>query len=254
MIEIILSSFNQLFNAIDIFLNTRDLTLGAILAGLAPFIVIYIKISKEKEKKARSLLIERRQLQIAFNVNEILEALKVESKWSIQEIESTHMVLPNLKKFVLLSQVVIILRRKKLMERLKSRKFWLTILAAMVPAINKEFGIDLDPLLVVAIMSSIMGGVAALAHVDAKKILAGLINTKVTVKGIEAAFTTFQEAIPYLKEIHADINKLLEDVKKDDASQAFKDAMQAYAQIKPILDSLKHPEPLAVIVEDKVAS
>lgn len=62
MIEIILESFSSLIRSIDIFLKTKDLTLGAILAGLAPLIVIWVKISKEKEKKIQRELVERRQL------------------------------------------------------------------------------------------------------------------------------------------------------------------------------------------------
>lgn len=176
MIEIILSSFNQLFNAIDIFLNSRDLTLGAILAGLAPFIVIYIKISKEKEKKIQRKLVERRQMQIAFNINEIMEALKVESKWSIEEIGSTHTVLPSLKKRFLSLQAVTILRRVKMKQyllKLTSRRFLLAILAVIIPVINQEFGIDLNTATIIAIIGGLASFIIGESHVDAKKIASG---------------------------------------------------------------------------------
>jgi hypothetical protein len=250
MIEIILESFNSLFKAIDIFLSTRDLTLGAILAGVSPFVVIWYKISREKEKKARSLLIERRQLQIAFNVNELLEALKVESKWSLQEITSSHEDPQSSKKSFLLSRVVTILRRKKFMGKLKSRKFWLTIAAALIPVINKEFNINLDLGSIVAIMTAIMSGVAALAHVDAKKVIASIAKTPPNV----LADMTFKEAIPIIQTVHNGINNLLKDAKLNDGSQAFKDAVQAYSIIMSIIEANKHPEPLPTIPDEQVSA
>lgn len=179
IIQIILESINSLLKGLDIFLQSKDLTVGAILALVAPFVVIWMKISNEKGKKAKQLLIERRQMQIAFNLNEIMEAMKVESKWSIQEIESTHTVLPSLKRFVLLSQAVTILRRKKVMEKLKSRKLWLALLGAIIPVLNVELGLDLDAGTIWTIVASIIAGIAGLAHVDAKRVAKDNVVTKI---------------------------------------------------------------------------
>ncbi len=183
MLEIILGSFSQLFHAIEIFLESKDLTLGAILAGVSPFIVLWIKISNEKGKKAKQMLIERRQLQIAFNVNEILEALKVESKWSIQEIESTHTDLRNSKRLRSLLRVVTILRRKKTMERLKSRKLWITVVSAALLVIKEGFDIQVDSETVLAFAGIVITAILGLAHVDAKKVESGVIDVKPTING-----------------------------------------------------------------------
>lgn len=128
-----------------------------------------------------------------------------------------------------------------------SKKLTALILGAAVAALNKKFNLDLTPNELLGFLIIVGSYIIGQSHVDAKKVVAGIKDSPLLKMG-------FNDAKPTLHEIHLGINKLLDDVKKDDGSQAFKDAMQAYAQIKPILDALKHPEPLAVIVEDKVAS
>lgn len=215
------------------------------------FLTLYAVYRKER----RNLRLDQRDAAMFHNLKIIMEELGRGDEW-IGQVKISNWDHPNYKKlFSSLHKETQQGNKKRriIMEKLKSRKLWLTLLGVIIPVLNVEFGINLDAGTIWTISATIIAGVIALAHVDAKKILAGLVHTKVTVKGLEVAFTTFQQAIPYLKEIHSDINKLLENVKKDDGSQAFKDAMQAYAQIKPILDSLKHPDPVAVIVEDEVS-
>jgi hypothetical protein len=154
------------------------------------------------------------------------------------------------KRFFLLLQAVKIQRRKKLMDKLKSRKFWLTILAALIPVINKEFNINLDLGSIVAIMTAIMSGVAALAHVDAKKVIASIAKTPPNV----LIDMTFKEAIPIIQTVHNGINNLLKDAKLNDGSQAFKDAVQAYSIIMSIIEANKHPEPLPSVHDEQVSA
>jgi hypothetical protein len=202
-------------------------------------------------KERRNTLLNRRDAANFANQKEVMIALGVGDKWKDGPKHGLlQMDLPILRRFFLLSRKETILRRKNLMERLKSRKFWLTILAALIPTINKEFNINLDLGSIIAIMTAIMSGVAALAHVDAKKVVATIAKTSPNV----LIDMTFKEAIPILKTIHDGVNDLLIDVKKDDNSQAFKDALRAYSAIMAIIEANKHPEPIAVIVEDKVSA
>jgi hypothetical protein len=157
------------------------------------------------------------------------------------------------KRFFLLLQTISNRKRRMIfMEKLKSRKFWLTILAALIPIINTEFNINLDLGSIIAIMTAIMSGVGFLAHVDAKKVLANIVHPSkpiLTVANAELAYTTFKEAVPYIKVVHDGVNKLLEDVKRDDGSQSFKDALQAYNAIMAIIEANKHPEPVVIVAE-----
>lgn len=172
MSDIVLESFNSLIRSIQIFLNSKDLTIGAILAGLSPFVVIWIKLNREKEKKARSALIERRQMQIAFNVNEIMEKLGVVSSWSLQEIGSTTTDLQNSKKsFSLLRRVMKLerRRRKKIMERLKSRKLWITVISAVLLVLKEGLDIDVDSEVVLGFAGIVISAILGFAHVDGKR-------------------------------------------------------------------------------------
>jgi hypothetical protein len=190
ILEIIFESFGDLFKGFDAFLKTKDLTIGAILAWIAPFILIWIKISKEKEKRSRSILVERRQLQIAFNVNEIMEKLGVESKWSIQEIGSTHTVQRNSKPWLTIFTKVIQKmkslyprRKKKMKSKLLSRKLWMAIFGALLPVINQEFNLGLNTDTIIASAGAIVAYIIGQAHVDAKTAQNGgasNVNTKPT--------------------------------------------------------------------------
>lgn len=175
MIDIVLDSFNSLIRSIQIFLTTKDLTVGAILAGLSPFIVIWIKLNREKEKKARSALIERRQMQIAFNVNEIMEALKVESKWSLQEIGSTTTGPQNSKKlFSSLRRVMKLgsLRRNKRMNFLKSnlsKKLTMVIVTTLLIALNEKLSLGMSQETIFTLAGMVAAYVVGQSAVDAKK-------------------------------------------------------------------------------------
>lgn len=190
ILAIILESWSSIWHSVDLFLQSQQLTVGAILTGMVPFFVIWNKISKEKEKKARAqrveirqLAIENRQQRIESKIDDLMHHSGVESTWNLQEIESTHMVHPNLKKFVLLSQAVTILRRKKLMDKLKSRKLWMAIFGALLPIINEEFNLGLNADTVIASVVAIVGYVLGQAHVDAKKVESGVVDAKPTIDG-----------------------------------------------------------------------
>ncbi len=248
ILAVIFENWVSLWKSVNTIMQSKELSFGSVIALFAPFFIIWVKVSKEKEKKARAKLIERRQMQIAFNINELMEKLGVDSKWNLQEIGSTRMVQPKSKLWFLFSQVVTIQRRIKIMQKLYSRKFWLTILAALIPVINKEFDINLDLPTMIMIVTALMSGVAALAHVDAKKVLATIKrDTQTIVQRVEAdPLMTYEQIMSTVKSINADINAILRDIQKKDGSDAYKNAVSAYLTIAQTLDSLKEPLPLEV--------
>lgn len=55
------------------------------------------------------------------------------------------------------------------MERLKSRKFWLAIIGALIPVINDQFGLNLDENTILAIIGLFGVAIVGFAHEDGKK-------------------------------------------------------------------------------------
>lgn len=58
-------------------------------------------------------------------------------------------------------------RRKKIMERLKSRKLWMAIFGALLPIINEQFNLGLNTDTVIASVGAIIMYILGQAHVDA---------------------------------------------------------------------------------------
>jgi uncharacterized membrane protein len=52
------------------------------------------------------------------------------------------------------------------MEKLKSRKFWVAIVGALVPVISEAFGLDLDPEAIMSIAGIVIGYVLGQGYVD----------------------------------------------------------------------------------------
>jgi hypothetical protein len=73
------------------------------------------------------------------------------------------------KRFFSLLQTIKIQRRKKYMEKLKSRKLWMAIFGALLPIINEEFGLGLNTETIIASVGAIVVYIAGQAHVDSKK-------------------------------------------------------------------------------------
>ena len=59
----------------------------------------------------------------------------------------------------------------KFIELLKSRKFWLSVVAALVPILNSVFELNLDVATVSQIVVSILAAVFGLALTDAANIM-----------------------------------------------------------------------------------
>jgi uncharacterized membrane protein len=60
-------------------------------------------------------------------------------------------------------------RNNKMKEILLSKKFWLAIIGAIIPVVNKEFNINLDENTIFAVLGVIISAILGIAHVDGKK-------------------------------------------------------------------------------------
>ena len=60
----------------------------------------------------------------------------------------------------------------KVLETIKSRKFWAAIIAALIPVLNKELNLNLDTTTVLEVVGVITAWILAQAHVDNAKIIA----------------------------------------------------------------------------------
>ena len=60
----------------------------------------------------------------------------------------------------------------KITEMLKSRKFYAALVAAIIPVLNQELGLHLDPLVITTTVGAIIAWVLGQAHVDNAKIMA----------------------------------------------------------------------------------
>lgn len=58
------------------------------------------------------------------------------------------------------------------MEKIKSRKLWITVLAGALVAFGEQFGIDLDPEQLIAIAGMVLAYVGSQAVVDRGKVVA----------------------------------------------------------------------------------
>jgi len=59
---------------------------------------------------------------------------------------------------------------EKLMETVKSRKFWFALVAAVVPVLNEQLGWNLDTTTVLGIVGSIIAWILGEAYMDGAKI------------------------------------------------------------------------------------
>jgi hypothetical protein len=256
MIEIILDSVSSLLKAIGVILKSKDLTLGAIIVFISPFVGLWIKISREKDKKKQSKLIERRQMQIAFNVNEILEALKVESKWSLQEIGSTNTVQKKFKQSLLTSCKAILKKkfnyqRRKNMNALKSnlsKKLLALLVGAGVAALNKKYNLQLSDTEIYAILATVLGYIIGQSHVDGKRAIAAAttaVSTAVQASIIpnspDVSNLSYNDMIPYINSVNTALTQCFQDMKSGRMNDATKDAMALYLKVHSLIEANKTP-------------
>ena len=57
------------------------------------------------------------------------------------------------------------------MEKLASRKLWITIVAGLIVTIGQQFGIELDPASLIALGGTVMAYVFGQAQIDKQKVI-----------------------------------------------------------------------------------
>lgn len=134
-----------------------------------------------------------------------------------------------------------------------SKKLLAILVGIGVTALNSKFNLQISEKDIYILFAGIIAYILGQSHVDAKKVIANSIHAVSEVvqtsTGITAD-TTYKDLFPTIKTVHEGINKLLADVQKNDASQAFKDAAGAYLSIMDIIKSIEQPEPLPEIQQE----
>lgn len=88
------------------------------------------------------------------------------------------------------------------MEKLASRKLWITIVAGLLVTLGQRFGIELDPATLIALGGTVAAYVLGQAQIDKSKVKAEIDAGLATVVGNANA-------------IIASLNAELEEMKKD---------------------------------------
>lgn len=138
------------------------------------------------------------------------------------------------------------------MKHLKSQKLWLALLGAIIPVINVEFGLNLDSTTIIVMVSSIIAGIAGIAHVDAKTASAAVKAVKVNLTADPNL--TYKDLVKTVNTVHTAITEILGDLQKNDNSAAFHAAADAYTTLLSVVHDFKKPEPLPAVTEQKVSA
>lgn len=161
MIEAILDIIRSLF--------THGISWAAVI-GFAVALSKFQKASRYKHWNAA----------VSQNQKKIMERLNIGDQWignGNTEILSKEQIKTFKKLYLLLRKEIHrehqLLRRKKFMERLKSRKLWIAIVSGILLVMKEGLDIEVDSATVIAFAGIMITGIGALAHVDAKKVQSG---------------------------------------------------------------------------------
>lgn len=150
-------------------------------------------------------------------------------------------------------KLILSRRKKTMMQFLRSnisKKLLALIIGVAVTALNAKFNLQLSENDIYILFAGVIAYVLGQSHVDGRKALANTVHAVSQVvqtsTGVTAD-TTYSDLYPTIKIVHEGINKILTDVQKNDASQAFKDAASTYMAIMGIIKSIQQPAPLPEI-------
>lgn len=157
MIEAILELLRSLF--------THGISWGALIA----FIVALNKFQRANQYKHWNAT-------ISHNQKIIMERLNIGDQWigngnteilSKEQIKTFKKLYSSLHKVS--RQAYQSKRRKKLMERLKSRKLWIAVISAVLLVLKEGFDINVDSEVVLSFAGIVITAILGFAHVDGKK-------------------------------------------------------------------------------------
>lgn len=113
---------------------------------------------------------------VSQNQKKIMERLNIGDQWignGNTEILSREQIKTFKKLYLLLRKEIHrehqLLRRKKLMERLKSRKLWIAVISAVLLVLKEGFDIEVDSEVVISFAGIIITAILGFAHVDGKR-------------------------------------------------------------------------------------
>lgn len=131
--------------------------------------------------------------------------------------------------------------------------------ATLIPTLLAAFKIVLQPFGIeipdehINLAVNVIAGLATLVGVYLPHTKAAAIATTIS-KGssnIQWNVMTYKEGTPLLKSVRDDINNLLTDATTPEKLQ---DVLQAFTDIKQVIDAAKKPEPLPEVTESQVSA
>ena len=140
-------------------------TNGISWGGLLAFLIFLNKVQRSGRYKHWNR-------DVVNNQKIIMEQLGVGGQWTGTIETSLNEEARNLKKLFLPLRKAINQgkpRRKKNMSKLKSRKFWMTVISALLVVLNEGLGLGIDSETVLAFAGIVMSYILGQSHVDAKK-------------------------------------------------------------------------------------
>lgn len=165
LFSLLLQSWDEILLFINDLHNT-GISWGAVIAAL----ILWNKLKRSKKFHERDVRMEKK-------LDAIMQKVGVEcANLTVTESSTKGFRTSSTSRSAVLSVVRIAKRfthyligRKTIMEKLKSRKLWMALLAAVLPIINTEFALGLDTTTIVASIGAIITYILGQAHVDAKK-------------------------------------------------------------------------------------
>jgi hypothetical protein len=147
-------------------IHNKGVSWGAVITA----ILLWKKINRNKRYHARDVRMEKK-------IDAIMERVGVECvNLTVTESSTGSIKTSSTLRSAVLSVVRIAKRfinyltgRQTIMEKLKSRKLWMALLAAILPIINTEFALGLDTNSILAVIGVIATYILGQAHVDAKR-------------------------------------------------------------------------------------
>jgi hypothetical protein len=186
---------------------------------------------------------------VSHNLKILMELWGVGDQWRGQVGISKNEEVQNLKKLysslqVAINQVYPQRRNRTMIKALTSsisKKLIAFLVAAAVTALNSKLGLNLNADSIYGIIGLAIAYIAGQSHVDAKKAISNAVNA-VSTAVVESAATTdgspittvvappmsYEDMLPYITEVHADINKIFEQVKSGKYTDSTQQAINAY--------------------------
>lgn len=100
----------------------------------------------------------------------------------------------------------------KLKETIQSRKFWFALIAAAVPVLNKELGLNLDTTAVLGIVGAIIAWILGEAQIDSAKIKNGNVNNTSVVEELTKTEVLKSETVKKLNSTSDILNEAISEI------------------------------------------